>query len=143
MGCDTKLIIKKRLSGKQLLKVIRTLFDLAAEYNFEEDSVRINYEKPWDSCELYNVADPIYYSESGFINFTYKGVQRSLFFINCNYSYGENNFYDGFDHTYCSLGYFGDSIEIMTKLAELFGGWIDNNDCDDEDFYRVNKKEDI
>jgi hypothetical protein len=37
-----------------------------------------------------------------------------------------------------SLGCSGESVEIVTYFAEEFGGFVDENDCDDKDFYPVN-----
>lgn len=37
-----------------------------------------------------------------------------------------------------SLGFWGNSIEIIKYLCEKFGGFIDENDCDSEDFYPIN-----
>ena len=37
-----------------------------------------------------------------------------------------------------SLGKWGNSIEISRYLCEIFGGYLDENDCDDEGFYPIN-----
>ena len=37
-----------------------------------------------------------------------------------------------------SLGKWGNSIEIARYLCEKFGGYLDENDCDDEGFYPIN-----
>jgi len=37
-----------------------------------------------------------------------------------------------------SLGMWGDSVEIMKYILNVFGGYIDENDCDDEGYYSVN-----
>ena len=39
--------------------------------------------------------------------------------------------------TYISLSCWGNSIEIIKKIASHFGGWMDENDCDDEEYYEV------
>ena len=44
------------------------------------------------------------------------------------------------DGVLISLGYWGSNIEIMKWLLEEFGGYLDENDCDDEGFYPVNIK---
>jgi hypothetical protein len=44
----------------------------------------------------------------------------------------------GIDGIWCSLGCFGNSVDIMTGLCETFGGYLDENDCDDEGFYPIN-----
>jgi hypothetical protein len=37
-----------------------------------------------------------------------------------------------------SLGFWGNSVKILTYLCETFGGYLDENDCDDEGFYPIN-----
>lgn len=64
----------------------------------------------------------------GFIYFNYKGEDRGLY-----YSTSE-------DELYLSLGLWGCSIEIITLILENFGGFIDDNDCDSEDYYEVECK---
>lgn len=40
--------------------------------------------------------------------------------------------------TYLSLGCWGNSVDIMKELVAHFGGgWIDENDCDDKEYYPV------
>ena len=40
--------------------------------------------------------------------------------------------------TYLSLGYWGSSIEIIKEIVAHFGGgWIDENDCDDKEYYPI------
>ena len=40
--------------------------------------------------------------------------------------------------TSLSLGCWGSSVEIITELVAQFGGgWVDNNDCDSEEYYPV------
>ena len=37
-----------------------------------------------------------------------------------------------------SISCMGKSVEIVTHFAEEFGGFVDDSDCDDKDFYPVN-----
>lgn len=40
--------------------------------------------------------------------------------------------------TAVSLGCHGASVEIIKELIKHFGGgWIDENDCDDEEYYEI------
>lgn len=43
----------------------------------------------------------------------------------------------GLNGTYISLGMWGNSIQIAKYLCETFGGYIDENDCDEEDYYII------
>jgi hypothetical protein len=45
---------------------------------------------------------------------------------------------DGIAGVWVSIGMWGNSVEIVRYLCETFGGYIDENDCDDEGFYPIN-----
>ena len=45
---------------------------------------------------------------------------------------------DNIAGVWTSLGLWGNSIEIAKYLCESFGGYIDENDCDDEGYYPIN-----
>ena len=45
---------------------------------------------------------------------------------------------NGISGVWCSLGMWGNSIEIVRYLCETFGGYIDENDCDDEGYCPIN-----
>jgi hypothetical protein len=40
---------------------------------------------------------------------------------------------------WCDLVHFDESILYGKIICQNFGGWLDENDCDGEDFYRINK----
>jgi hypothetical protein len=44
----------------------------------------------------------------------------------------------GIAGVWVSLGMWGNSVEILTYLCETFGGYLDENDYDDEGFYPIN-----
>ena len=50
------------------------------------------------------------------------------------------NDYD-IDGVLLDLGSHGNSVKIMKTFLEKFGGYLDENDCDDEDFYSINLNE--
>ena len=45
---------------------------------------------------------------------------------------------DGISGVWVSLGKWGNSVEIARYLCETFGGYLDENDCDDDGFYPIN-----
>ena len=45
---------------------------------------------------------------------------------------------DGIAGVWTSLGKWGNSIEIARYLCETFGGYLDEDDCDDEGYYPTN-----
>lgn len=88
-----------------------------------------------------------WYSLSGHIMFTYNGNKRTLFydyesinsFENLKYytKYGLEDMVNA-ETTYLSLGCWGDSVDIIkTIVAHFGGGWIDENDCDEKEYYII------
>lgn len=43
----------------------------------------------------------------------------------------------GIDGVWMSLGCVGESVNIMHYLCDTFGGYLDENDCDDDGFYPI------
>ena len=42
--------------------------------------------------------------------------------------------------TYLSLNKDDSSVDDIKKIVEHFGGWVDEDDCDDEPYYPLLKK---
>lgn len=92
-----------------------------------------------------------WYKISGYIFFKYNGEDRALFYLYENLNYLENyEYYSEYglkdmieaETTYLLLGCHGTSVEIMKELIAHFGGgWIDENDCDDKEYYSVESLE--
>ena len=101
------------------------------------------------SKNLYNYANYIIRQE--FINndrwIKYNDEDRMLFYNYSNLNSYENlEFYSKHnlremvetETTYLSLGYWGSSVEIIKEIVAHFGGgWIDENDCDDKEYYPI------
>lgn len=91
--------------------------------------------------------DNNWYAVFGFICFDYNGEKRQLYYDYSNLNSFENQEYymkRGLsDMVECEsvsliLGYWGNSVEIIQKIIEHFGGgWIDENDCDDVTYYPI------
>lgn len=45
----------------------------------------------------------------------------------------------GKNGTYCSFGYWGRSVEILTILCHRFGGYLDESDSDDKEYEKIKK----
>lgn len=95
--------------------------------------------------EIYD-KDKNIYSEYGRIDFKYKDEQRSLFYCYNSYNAYENlEFYKKHgledmvksETTFISLGKWESSVEIVKELVSYFGGYIDHDDCDDEEYYYI------
>jgi hypothetical protein len=93
----------------------------------EEDVVAVLSEKYGSKIVLDRVDRGCLY-----INFNDGERDRSLFFVEGKERGGD------FSGPWVSLGCFGKSVEIIKGLCEAFGGYIDEDDCDDKDYYVVN-----
>ena len=72
------------------------------------------------------------------------------YFFYLRFRDGEDNrllavFYDrmaerdyGIHGVLLSLGLWGNAVDILKGFCEEFGGYLDENDCDDEDYYPIN-----
>lgn len=146
MGVDTIAKIPGKIESNKIFDFIKKHFDENAINDIE---VKVQSQELLDGfVESGNVilgTELIF--ESGFIHFRYKEEQRSLFFFYGNhYSPDhytikknlENNTRElNGDNTSLSLGASGYAVEILTQIAKEFGGYIDENDCDDKWFYKV------
>lgn len=150
MGCDTRAYLKGHIEPEQVFSVIRELFDK----NATMDKVTKTIYKPFHEIEFdfepYDKNDTIWYSVYTRVDFTYNGEKRSIFvhYDNVNTFEGEDYYVEKDPRLYemvhsvkTSLSFraWGSSVEIMRRLVCVFGGWIDDNDCDDESFYYVEK----
>ena len=90
-----------------------------------------------------------FYYYSGYISFVYNNEKRMIHYYYQNLifpnkaKYFEDDIKEAFltETTTLSIGCWGDSVEIIKELITQFGGgWIDENDCDDNDYYEVNSE---
>jgi hypothetical protein len=118
MGVDAKGILNKSISAREVFDVIVSKYDKDAQFDVRIDS--------YDN------------TESGGIHFKDGKDQRRLFY--CIVPDGaEETEYNEIDHVSLSLGYWGNSTDIITTIVRTFGGYVDENDCDDIGFYYVPK----
>lgn len=142
MSVDTTLRLKGHITDDQLTEFIRIAFDPQATNSVEEriiegipDYAKVNYGSPDHYTSRYGRIDFKYPLTNG------GSETRSMF-----YSYSTINTYENLEYytrigtremvlaetTYCSVGMWGHSVEIMEKIARAFdGGWIEDNDCAD------------
>ena len=74
-------------------------------------------------------------SESFFSIGFYDGTEKRYLYV--SYLGSCLNDY-GIDGIWLSLGYSEKSVEILRFLCESFGGYLDENDCDEEGFHPIN-----
>lgn len=143
MGVDTKGRLIGRVKPEEVLNFIKQKYDANAMSDVKRRYD--DYEFTWKH-EKYGDEKP--YTESGSIYFKDGDNNRKLFYYYTNVNSFENlELYSELgledmvksETTQLILGYWGNSANIMTDLATEFGGWIDENDCDDESYYPIIK----
>lgn len=103
-------------------------------------SISMSVQSSFEGAETFS-------EKQGYINFNFSGIERSMFCILKKKKYIFD--YKGKQHTslyseeypflkgkikntywWLNLGYNDFAVEIMSFICEVFGGWIDENDCD-------------
>lgn len=108
MGVDTKAILRKGTTIEQIEKAISDKYT----------DVEVRATMP------------------NFMYVTFKdGEDQRLLWVSFTNSCERDN---GIAGVWTSLGKWGNSVEIARYLCETFGGYLDENDCDDEGFYPIN-----
>lgn len=144
MSVDVKVSLNGYVDIKEIIDFLNEIGNVE-EYKINEKNYKKQCIKFWKEvfCE-----DKLWKSKFGFINVYYKKEFRTLFYnyntvnfwdnIECYSEELQKNFVKG-EHTQLSLSCYGNAIEIMKLICEHFGGWIDENDCDDIDPYYIDK----
>ena len=109
MGVDTKAILRKGVTIEQI-----------------KEAIVLKY----GTCEVRQTSIE-YFMRFDFFDGTDKRQLSVSFDSSSERDYGISG-------VLCSLGMFGNSVEIARYLCETFGGYLDENDCDDEGFYPIN-----
>ena len=146
MGIDTIVKIPGKVESSKIFDFIKEHFDKNAINDVETKVQSQNFlDSLIESNSIILGTELIF--ESGFIHFRYKEEQRNLFFFYGNYyspapyaikkNLDSNTRELNGDNTELILGASGYAVEILTKIAKEFGGYIDENDCDDKWFYKV------
>lgn len=148
MSVDTKAKFIGKLDADALLVFIKENIDPNAESVIETEERTIG-SKYHDEIIFLGEKKGVENRTSGFIHFTYNGENRSLFYLHRDTVWLdkyilEQNIKQGTPElngevTELSLGFSATAIEVMKKIAEFFGGYIQENDCSDEWFYKVEK----
>lgn len=116
MTAKTHGYITKEIELEQIYRFVLKWFDPSAKINRYEN-------KFGESNEMA-------------VYFNYKGEERRLFAI----IYKSRKFSKTGEkerQVFLDLGYWGRSIEIMKSIISYYSGWLDENDCDDEDAYFI------
>lgn len=149
MGCDTHGKIRGFVSPEDIFNFIRQKYDKNAKnYVSRHIYAKKLEEIDWEyAINEHSDNNNQWYSLHGFINFRYNNEDRSLFYHYDNINHFDNlEYYSKYnleemvrtETTGLSLGYWGSSVEIMRELVAQFGdGWVDDNDCDDKEYYPI------
>jgi hypothetical protein len=147
MGVDTKGRLIGRVCSEDILNFIKQRYDVNATSRVKRED--IEYKIDWEHIKY---GEDVPYRDCGFINFkTTNGNNRNLWYHYTNINSLENlKFYKEYDledmvrteTTDINLGHNSEAIEIIKDLAIEFGGWVDENDCDDKEYYPIIKNSD-
>lgn len=149
MGVDTKGRLLGFIKPEEVLNLIKQKYDKDAKSYVKLDNYGSDKEMEWIK-ERYDDSGN-WLTWRGFITFNDGEENRSLFYCYTNHNSYENlEFYSecGLEDmiktetTHVSLGRGGNSVDIIKTLVTEFGGWIDEDDCDDEEYYPIVKNPD-
>lgn len=148
MSVDTQGKIKGFVGHEEIANFIKKKWDKNVVDNVEKEIVKPLAECDWEyQVNEHSDDSENWYTISGFINFMYNDDLRSLF-----YYYNNINSFTSLERyqrcgledmvkaetTSISLGCYGDSVEIIKEIIAHFGGgWLDEDDCDDEEYYPI------
>lgn len=108
MGTETKAILRKGVTIEQIEKAISDKYTEVEVWATKSDFMRVAFKDGTDRREL-----------------------AVCFTSSCERDYGIAG-------VWISLGLWGNSVEIARYLCETFGGYLDENHCDNEGFYPIN-----
>lgn len=115
MGVDANFYTKKKISFDEAKEVIESEFGVPVVMDINEP----NHPRPWCS-----------------FRFTLKcGEQRDLSFFPRSLdkqTWGTDSQIDVGEHACFRFSCWGKSTEILTRIGRHFGGYLDENDCDDK-----------
>lgn len=145
MSCDTILKLKGHITEEQIVNYIDEHYKLISDGTHEENYGSVNQldnvKEKYDDSNEWKITE-------GFISFNDGNENRAMFYLYQNVNFYENlEYYNRYnledmvksETTYLNLGLYGNSVEIMKGIAKEFGGWLDENDCDDELPYWIDK----
>lgn len=145
MGCDTVLRLKGHITVEQIVNYITEHYKFISNGVKEENYGSLNQydwvKEKYDDSNEWKVID-------GFITFNDGDENRAIFYYYQNINSYENlEYYNKYnlenmvksETTWLKLELYGNSVEIMKGIAKEFGGWLEENDCDDKPPYWIDK----
>ena len=151
MGKDTVVRLKGHITQNQIIEFLSsvgyTAFDKTTKYiEGLKELLHCSYSDYDDSCNAVRIGGFIKLYKDDEINFIY-------------YSYWNVNTFDSIPYyqldypdrldlilmaametTFISMNYSKENVQLMKSICEHFGGWIDENDCDNKTYRFIGKK---
>lgn len=151
MGCDTCGKIKGYVKHEDIFEFIKNNYDKDATHRVIRQIICHLSECDWKyKLNEHSDDNENWYDIYGSINFKYNEEERMLFYCYSNINSYENLKYYSecgledmvkTETTHIGLGCWGSSVKIIKEIVENFGGgWLDENDCDDKEYYLVKPK---
>lgn len=148
MSGDTKAKFLGKLDADALLGFIKENIDPNAESTIETEERTID-SKYHDEVIFLGEKEGVENRTSGFIDFTYNGEKRSLYYRHRDviwldkYTF-EQNIKQGTQElngevTLLTLEFDATAVEVMKKIAEFFEGYVKEKGCTYDGFYKVEK----
>ena len=148
MSVDTLGKIRGFAKHEDILNFIRQKWDKNAKSSIKREIICPVSECNWEhKINEHSDDNENWYIISGSIVFEYNNEKRMLFYVYNNVNHYENlEFYSKHnlrdmvetETTHISLGHWGNSVEIIKEIVAHFGGgWIDEDDCDDKEYYPI------
>lgn len=148
MLVDTKAKFVGKLDVDALFSFIREEIDPNAESTIETVEKKI-YSNVHNGIIFFGGEEGVEKLTSGFIHFASDGEIRSLHYFHHDTLWLDKNSFErnikqgtpelNNEVTELSLGYNVTAVEVMTKVVEFFGGYIQENNCSGEWFHKVEK----
>lgn len=143
MGISTNVKIVGKLDIDKLVSFIKEQISNNVTIGIEEEEHFFDTK----SDIVFLGIEGIEKREVGWIYFTYNGKQRSLYYFHKDTFWFEkskilSNIKNGTpelngETTYLSLGFDSDAVEILTKIAKEFNGYLDGRDTDNVPYKKV------
>ena len=142
MGKHTVVRLKGHITQHQIIEFLSsvgyTAFDKTTKYiEGLKESLYCPHSDYDDSCNTIHVNGFIKLSES-YIYYSYWNVNTFDLIPYYQLDYPDRLdliLMAAMETTYISMNYNKENVEIMKSICKHFGGWIDENDCDNETYY--------
>ena len=148
MSVDTRAQFLGKLDADALLSFIKENIDPNAKSTIETEERTID-SKYHDGVIFLGEKEGVENRTSGFIDYTYNGENCKLYYIHRDTIWLDKDIFEknikqgtpelNGEVTELSLGYNATAVEVMRKVAEFFGGYIQEKDCSNGWFHKVKK----